>query len=336
MFPKTQSYIQKMLNEGVMPGVVYAFIDGRTQQTEIHSFGYQSIIPEKTMMLPDTLFDIASLTKVVGTTTVIFQLLAEKKLALTDPVNQYLPIQSEQLTVADLLLHQSDFEGYIPNRNELAAEPLKQALLTQINPGSQCQHQVKYSDVNYLYLGWIVEEILGEPIQTVIEKRVIAPLGLKQTTFHPDKQAVASTEQTTKRGLIKGEVHDPKAFILGEHCGSAGLFSNINDLIQFVLLYLNHGQFNGQTLIDESLLNSLDKPQTTLDMGQLRTYGWVIEPVGDHFALTHTGYTGTYLWIDLTLQRGFIFLSNRIHPVDDNPTYLRYRDELIRLFASEQ
>ena len=335
MFEKTQQYIQQMYEQHIFPGAIYAFI--AEGNIETHCLGRRSVMPKEEKMTLDTQFDLASLTKVVGTTTVIFQLLNEGKLALNDDVKEYLPISSNQLTIADLLLHRSDFQGYIPHRDQLPKQELCQALLTQMNPGGQVGKRVKYSDLNYIYLGWIAERICHSPIQRLIEDRVIQPLKMEETTFEPSAECCAPTENHAVRGLIRGKVHDPKAFRIGEQCGSAGLFSTIDDLITFCQMYLNGGRTKeGNVVINQDWLNQLAIPRTTIDQGQLRTYGWVIEPVAGHYALTHTGYTGTYLWIDLKWKRAFIFLSNRIHPIDDNPRYLKYRDQLIQVWKTEQ
>lgn len=335
MFNKTQQYVQHMQDRKVIPGASYAFIDGN--RVEIHTSGYRSIEPFVEEMTEDTQFDIASLTKVVGTTTVIFQLLQEGLIKLDDPVYLYLPIKSHQLTIADLLLHRSDFQGYIPQRDQLSKKELCQALLTQMTPGNEVGKRVKYSDLNYIYLGWIAESVTGDDIHTLIENRVIMPLKLSHTTFQPLKKQCAPTENHNDRGIIRGVVHDPKAFRIGSHCGSAGLFSTIGDLIKFCQMYLR----DGETVDDISMINrewllNLSQPITSIEQGQERTFGWVIESIDNHYALTHTGYTGTYLWIDLSWKRAFIFLSNRIHPIDDNERYLKYRDQLIQVWKKEQ
>lgn len=337
MFEQTQMKIQQMIDQQILPGAVYAFIDVTQQKNEIHWKGLKSRLPNEELMLPDTVFDLASLTKVIGTTTVIFQLIAEGKLGFTDKVKDYLDIQSTDLLVMDLLLHQSDFTGYIPNRDQLSEGELTKALLNEMQPGEKIHQQVKYSDINFVYLGWIIEAITGQSVQSAIEERVIIPMNLNQTTFQPNRLNSAPTENHAKRGLLRGVVHDPKAYQLGAHCGSAGLFSTIDDLIKFSYMYLRHGQsIEGKAIISADIIDQLSEPQTLESQGQLRTFGWQLEKVGDHFALTHTGYTGTYLWIDLTLKRAFIFLSNRIHPVDNKEEYLKARDEMIACFISEQ
>lgn len=333
MFDKTKAYMQHMIETRICPGYIAAFVHDTTE--EVVMSGNKAIVPQQEVMTLDSQFDIASLTKVVGTTTVIYQLLDEGKLHLNDRVNQYLPITSSDLTLRHLLTHTSDFQGYIENRNALEAKPLAQALLNDMTPGNQLGNVVTYSDINFLYLGWIVESITGKPIQTVIEERVLHPLKMNDTTTTPDVQRAVPTEHDVIRGYIRGSVHDPKTYRLAQHSGSAGLFSTVSDLIRFVQMYLRGGQTEqGKTIIPASIWPHLSQSYTKETM-RLYSLGWNLEKVNHHYMLTHTGYTGTYLSIDLIKQQGFIFLSNRIHPNDYREAYIKVRDGLIRQYIDE-
>lgn len=317
---QVNAYIDHMLDKHIMPGCVYAFVTDK--DAEIHVKGMKNKIDE---MTEDTVFDLASLTKVIGTTTVILQLMEEGRLTLDDKVADYLPIQNQQLTIRHLLTHTSDFQGYIMNRDQLKAQPLAQALLDEMQPGESMGKVVTYSDINFLYLGWIIEYLEQCPVQKVIHKRVIQPLHLKTMTFHPKDDDCAPTE-----GTLQGCVHDPKTQRLQAHSGSAGLFSNISDLIRFVQCYLN----GGNPLLKDTTINQL--PTSYSNSERPYSLGWNLEIVNHHYVLTHTGYTGTYLLIDLNDKQGFIFLSNRIHPVDDKETYILHRDQLIQTYIKER
>lgn len=333
MFDKTKAWMTHMQETGICLGYIASFVTA--DKSETITSGYKRIQPNHEVMTLNSQFDIASLTKVVGTTTVIFQLLADGGLHLDDKVQDYLPIQSSDLTIRHLLTHTSDFQGYIVGRNDLDAKPLAEALLSEMNPGEQLGKVVKYSDINFLYLGWIVEVITHQSIQSVIKERVIEPMGLLDTTTTPDTRRVVPTEDDKQRGLICGTVHDPKTYKLKAHSGSAGLFSTINDLTTFIRLYFNGGKTqDGTIIIQPEIIEALSQSYTKPDM---RPYslGWNLEKVGHHDALTHTGYTGTYLFIDLEKEQGFIFLSNRIHPEDKRDEYIAARDEMIRIFVKE-
>ena len=315
-----EQMIDKMLAKKIIPGCVYAFVT--KDEAEVHVKGMMN---KKDRMAVDAVFDLASLTKVIGTTTVILQLIEEGRLTLDDAVANYLPIQNKQLTIQNLLTHTSDFQGYIVNRDQLKAQPLAQALLTEMQPGENRGNVVKYSDINFLYLGWIIEHLEQCPVQEAIMQRVIQPLHLQTMTFQPKKEKCAPTE-----GTLQGSVHDPKTQRLQAHSGSAGLFSNMNDLIIFVQCYLN----GGSPLLKQSTIEKLSQSYSNSE----RPYslGWNLETINHHYVLTHTGYTGTYLLIDLKENTSFIFLSNRIHPVDDKENYLLYRDQLIQTYIQER
>lgn len=314
--------IQEMLQAKVMPGVVWSIYQNKTWQT--HAAGKQSILPQTQPMTKEAIFDIASLTKVVGTLSVVLQLIKEEKIAVTSPVQTYLPIKNQNLLIRHLLTHTSDFQGYIPNRDALPKQELSQALLTMLEPGNHLGKRVCYSDVNFIYLGWIAEKICQKPIQTLIQERVLTPLDMTTASFHPEKMHCVKTEQLENGEILQGTVHDPKARILRENCGSAGLFASVYDLQRFCEAYFEH----------RDILQMLAKNSLTPEGEQTRTLGWVLEEKENHYVLTHTGYTGTYLWLDLVEEVAVIFLSNRLHPVDDNKYYLKWRDEFIEVIRN--
>lgn len=329
---QTQQMIDTMIDQKVMSGVVYAFYqDG---EAEVFVKGKRQTTPTVAPMTRESIFDIASLTKVVGTTTVIFQLVEEGYLSLDDPVNQFLPITSNTLKVGHLLTHTSDFQGYIEHREALEARDLAYALMNEMIPGEKMGEKVTYSDINFIYLGWIIEHILNQPVHQAIQERVLQPLEMTHTSMYP-KGEVVPTECHATRGLICGQVHDPKTYRLQEHSGSAGLFSTIDDLLKFVQMYLNEGKApNGQVIIPKSRIDTLTQNYVQ-SANRPYSLGWNLERKSNHWVLTHTGYTGTYLLIDPIEKTAFIFLSNRIHPVDDKERYIRYRDQLIQTYITE-
>lgn len=320
-YEETIKYIEYMLEHKIMPGANVYLLDQNQEYS--YSFGYQTY-DQKDTLTKDSLFDLASVTKVVGTTTVILQLIEKQKLHLDDKVYQFLPIKSQKLQVKHLLTHTSDFQGYILNRNHLSADELTKSLLTKMQPGNNLGKIVKYSDINFLYLGWIAEKIAGQSIQNLITKNVLNKLTTNTFTFHPQGSI------PTEKGL-KNKVHDPKAQILGASCGSAGLFGSIEDMKIFTKMYLNNGQSAHNQILQLNTIKNLLHSYTD-GLNQNRSLGWVF----DHGNLTHTGYTGAYLSINPSTQQAFIFLSNRIYPSDENTKYLMYRDKLINIYHKEQ
>ena len=311
MYEQTKQYLQQMADMKIFPSAKVCFFSDETE--EILSYG-QSVND-------NSLFDLASLTKVIGTTTVVLQLIEQHKLLLTDYVCSYLNIKNKKLQIEHLLTHTSDFQGYIPNRNKLNANELKTALLQDIQSGIDLGQKVKYSDINFLYLGWIVEKITKRTIQQVIEDEVLDKLPPNNFTFMPPKSLCMPTEN-----YLQGIVHDPKAQILQTNCGSAGLFGTLFDVLIFAKDYLENN-----TLLLSSTIQRLNRVYTPINE-QSRSLGWVY----DNNNLTHTGYTGTYLSINLESREIFIFLSNRVCPVDNKEKYILHRDRLIKIYHSEQ
>jgi serine-type D-Ala-D-Ala carboxypeptidase len=270
-----------------------------------------------------TIYDIASLTKVVGTTTAIMILYDEKKIGLDDPVVNYLPTfgggDKDKVTIRMLLMHTS---GLPAGRDiwRIAQTPLEARALvlsTQLEgrPGAQ----YIYSDIGADILGMLVEEVTAEPLDKFLERRVFQPLGMNETMFRPAdslRYRIAPTEVTPPRGYpLQGEVHDENAYALGGVAGHAGLFSTAADLSIFAQMMLNGGEYNGVQIVS--------KPTVDLFVSRAfghRALGWDTAD-GDYgsgrylgpTAYGHTGFTGTSMWIDPEREMFVILLTNRVH-----------------------
>ncbi|WP_171333704.1 serine hydrolase domain-containing protein [Enterococcus cecorum] len=326
-YPKTQAKIQEYLNEKVFPGVCYAIID---QEKMIHKhFGYASLIPEKRVMSGNTLFDVASLTKVVCTTTMILKLMEQGLIEIDQPLKKYLPAYGdESITLRHLLTHTADIVTYIPNRDQLNQQELMQAYLT-LRAGDNLGKVVKYTDAGTILLGFMLEAIFQKPVTTIFKEEIFEPLQMTESQFPPLDMhySIAATEDT-----LCGQTHDPKARVLAEHAGNAGLFTNLADLLKFTQMYLNEGQLpDGRAFLQRETIAPLYQDQTPSKEGK-RSLGWDLR----YGFLFHTGYTGTFLCIDPKLQQAFIFLSNRVHPYDFRQEYLEKRDELIAIYLKEK
>lgn len=337
MYPNTQKLISSYLDEGIFPGVNYAFIKGET--LDKHTLGKAQVLPTNQPMTPDHLFDVASLTKVIGTNTLVLKLLEEGKLELDAPLHHYLPTLTDtQMTVLELLTHTSDVQAYIENRDQLSPTDLREALLN-LTHGNNQGKVVNYTDTGALYFGFLLEYLYQKPIQEQIVQEVLQPLGMTASTFKPDDSLpIAPTENHPTRGLIKGSVHDPKAWTLGENCGSAGLFSTLDDCLTFAQMMLRGGRTSsGQAFLKAETIHSLAKDWTG-EAQLMRSLAWDLLPGkdGEPPLLYHTGYTGTFMIIDLHNQETFVFLSNRVHPVDHRETYLAARNKLIATYLGEK
>ena len=280
---------------------------------------------DKTRVVPErSIYDLASLTKVVATTTALMILFDQGRLDLDAPVSKYLPTfgggAKDDITVRMLLEHRSGLpagrdiwrRAFTPDeaRAVVIATPL------ECSPG-RC---VIYSDIGAMLLGFIAEAASGQRLDVFLEEKVYEPLGMQETTFRPHwtlRDRIAPTELHPPRGYpLRGEVHDENAHTLGGIAGHAGLFSTASDLAVFAQMMLNRGEFNGVRVIADSTV-ALFTSRT--DKGS-RALGWdsctddsacgrILTPR----AFGHNGFTGTSMWIDPDRDLFVILLTNRVH-----------------------
>lgn len=296
--------IQEQLDRQVYPGASLALY--RQGQWQEYYFGWSN--PDLGLETSaDLVYDLASVSKVLGVGTLVLQALKEGLLRLEDPIQGLLPqFRHPHLRVVDLLTHTSGLDPYIPNRDALNQEELIQAML-QLELRSEVSYL--YSDVNYILLGFYLEALFGKSLEELVSARVCAPFKLLNTTYGPRPGAVP-----TVQGNDTGQVHDPKAQVLGPHTGSAGIFSTIPDLKKY-------------------LENQLLEPSVYLDQihgsdpANPRSLAWRRE--GDW--LDHTGYTGTFLLFNRKSQEAAIFLSNRTYWEDQRAQWIEDRNELMDL-----
>lgn len=270
-----------------------------------------------------SIYDLASLTKVVGTTTAAMILYDQGRLDLDAPVSTYLPAFSgglkDSVTVRQLLTHRSGLPaGRDLWRISRTPEEARAAVLAtnlECKPG-QC---FIYSDLGADVLGFVVEAIAGEPLDVFLHDRVFEPLGMTDTFFRPAdslKYRIAPTEIAPPRGYpLRGEVHDENAYALGGVAGHAGLFSTAADLSIFAQMMLNGGEYNGVRIVSDTTVALF-----TRRAAGTRALGWdTADGDGgsgkflDSRAYGHTGYTGTSLWIDPERQMFVLLLTNRVH-----------------------
>ncbi|MDZ7780655.1 MAG: glycoside hydrolase family 3 N-terminal domain-containing protein [Gemmatimonadota bacterium] len=307
---------------------------------------------------PTSLFDLASVSKVVGTTTAVMQLVQEDRLDLDAPVVSYLPEwargdpRKRDVTVRDLLVHRAglppfrrwffELEGEAAYRAAVADEPL------EAEPGEE----TVYSDMGPMTLAWIVEAVTGEKLDAFLERRVWEPLGMRETLYRPDLSLlprIAATELDTtwRNELVWGRVHDENADAMGGVAGHAGLFSTALDLSVFARMMSSGGRVpacapgevvgepcpvprpDSVRLLEPEVLREFTARQ---DPSSSRALGWDTpegrSSAGDYFtesAFGHTGYTGTSLWIDPELDVWVVLLTNRVHPTRENRKHIPLR-----------
>jgi CubicO group peptidase (beta-lactamase class C family) len=280
---------------------------------------------------PGTLWDIASLTKVVGMTSAMMQLVESGKVALDAPAQRYLPEWTgpgkERVTVRDLITHRSGLPAF-KQYYKLNVSPdstLRLFFTTPLDttPGAR----MVYSDIGAILLGKIVERVSGEPIDRYLARHVFGPLGMRDTRYRPDSSLlsrIAPTEKDPWRGRhVRGEVHDENAAALGGVSAHAGLFSSAHDLERLARVYLNGGTLDGARLARAETIRQFT---TVQDSGfSSRALGWDTPSENSsagHFmkrpAFGHTGFTGTSFWVAPQHDLSVILLTNRVNPTREH------------------
>jgi uncharacterized protein YbbC (DUF1343 family)/CubicO group peptidase (beta-lactamase class C family) len=317
------SVIEDAIQDGQVPGaVLLVWHDGQVVYRK--AFGNRSIEPRREAMTVDTVFDIASLTKVVATTVAVMQLVQKGEIRVNEPVAKYLPEFAqngkEDVTIRQLLTH---FSG-LPEDLDLTHTWQGRDTALQITyaqkpvdpPGSR----FLYSDVNFVVLGGLVERVSGMSLDQYCRQHIFAPLAMAHTRFLPPPSwlmNIAPTQFDEQGRMLRGIVHDPTARRMGGVAGHAGLFSTADDLSKFAQFLLTGG-----SVLSPLMIEKMTTPQQPPTAQVLRGFGWDIDspfssnrgdllPVG---GFGHTGFTGTSLWIDPTTRTYIILLTNAVHP----------------------
>ncbi|MGA7287004.1 MAG: serine hydrolase [Terriglobales bacterium] len=317
------SVINDAIAQQQIPGAVLIVgHDGRVAYRK--AYGDRALEPRREAMTLDTIFDCASLTKVVATTTALMQLWEQGKFRMNDPVAKYLPEFAQNgkqdITIRQLLVHYSglapDLDLTKPWEGKETAERMAFEEAPEWAPGSQ----FVYSDVNFVVLGALVERLSGQSLDQYTAQHIFAPLGMKETRFLPPpslEPRIAPTEEDENHRLLRGVVHDPTARRMGGVAGHAGVFSTADDLAIFAQALLD----GGRGILTSATVAKMTAPQQPVNGTVLRGFGWDIDspwssnrgelfPIGSY---GHTGFTGTSLWIDPTTNTYIVLLTNAVH-----------------------
>ncbi len=289
--------------------------------------GWRATVPSPELMTADTIFDIASLTKVIATTPSVLRLWEMGKVDLNAPLGRYLKefntAAFQDVTVMRLLTHSAGMND-LPSRDAMAkgfpeAARLQARAGLAVTPGGT----FLYSDTGFILLGELVRRVSGQPLDTFARKQFYAPLGMRATAFDPPKawrKRIAPTEAVNSHGPLRGVVHDGNARLLHGIAGHAGLFSTASDLSRFCRMLLAGGQLGGKRYLKEATVRAMFAPH---EIGEsTRGLGWDISSpysrtLGAYFpmgSVGHTGFTGTAIWMDPATQVYMILLTNRVHP----------------------
>lgn len=336
--------IEEAMGKHELPGAV-VLVARKGRVVWHRAYGSRALEPKLEAMTPDTIFDLASLTKVVATATSIMILVERGKIRLSDPLSRFIPeIKGEgreRITIEYLLTHRAgyapDFDlkerwtGYDEAIKRLIKEPVRTL------PGTR----FVYSDIGYIALGEVVHRASGLTLDEFARRNIFVPLGMRDTGFRPGKNLRARIAPTEKRRgqmsylgdtaenngtdadkWLRGEVHDPTSYRMNGVAGHAGLFSTAGDLAVYCQMILNGGEYQGVRILGPLTVATMLRPRLVSEGGWSRGLGWDINTSfstnrGDAFPLGsfgHTGFTGTSLWLDPATDMFLIFLSNRVHP----------------------
>lgn len=290
--------------------------------------GSLTLSPDVTMTL-DSIFDAASLTKVIATAPAIMLLKERGQLDLEAPVSRYIPefigAGREKILVRHLLTHESGLNAGLPREPAWTGYEEGIRLATQTTPSAAPETFFRYSDINFILLGEIVRRVSGQSLHDFTQQHLFAPLKMASTRYLPPeewRQRIAPTEKDEKGIMLTGVVHDPTARRMGGIAGHAGLFTCAEDLARFARMILNRGELEGVRVFKPETLQTMEQVQSSATTHERRGFGWDIDspfsrPRGDTFPIGsfgHTGFTGTSLWLDPYSKSFVIFLSSRLYP----------------------
>lgn len=319
--------IEKAIDEEKLPGAVVWVEHGGMIYNK--AYGNRALVPQQEDMTKDTIFDAASVTKVIAGMPAIMILVERGKVNLDAPVHNYISEfgasgEKAKITVRHLLTHVSGLPPDVSTKDKWhgTEEAIKRAAeIKMLNPVGT---KFVYSDINLFLVGEIVARVSGMPLNEFCAKEIYQPLKMVDTGFLPPKEKIPriAPTQWTEGVMLRGVVHDPTARFMGGVAGHAGLFTTAADLARYCRMMLNLGELDGVRIFKPETVKLMTSVQTPPTIPYRRGLGWDIDtgfsrPRGDHFPLGsygHTGFTGNALWIDPFSKTFFIFLSNRVHP----------------------
>ena len=342
------SYLAAESDSGAFPGAVLA-VGRHGRLAALAPVGHYGV-DDRRPVEAGTLYDLASLTKVVALTTACMILVDEGRLALDAPIARYVPEfrgpMKDRVTVRHLLTHSAGLAADLPLYTETASRRPALAAVDTTTLLAPPGTSYRYSDLSAIVLMQVVERVTGEPFDRWVETRVFGPLGMPATRFLPPaswRDRIAPTEHDTvfRHRWLRGEVHDESAARLGGVSGNAGLFSNALDLSRFAAMLLNGGAWDTLQLIRAETVAEFTERQN-MPPGSSRALGWDT-PADSGYSSAgtklsrrsfgHTGFTGTSIWMDPDRDLFIILLTNRVNPTRANTAILRVRARVADLVA---
>jgi uncharacterized protein YbbC (DUF1343 family)/CubicO group peptidase (beta-lactamase class C family) len=345
--PALDEAINQAIAQDRLPGAVL-LVGHNGQIVYRKAYGKRALVPRPETMTADTIFDCASLTKVIATTPSLMKLFEQGKFRLDDKVTDYIPEFQEgksDITLRDLFTHFSGLQPDVPLKPEWTGYDTGIHLACTTKPAGPPGVRFVYSDINFILLGEIVHRLSGQMLSDYARRNIFLPLGMTETMFLPSASLVpriAPTERVDKTGPpLRGVVHDPSARAMGGVAGHAGLFCTAADLARFCQMMLNGGSLDGVRLFSPLTVAKFTQPQSPPGQPILRGLGWDIDspysgnrgemfPIGSY---GHTGFTGTSIWLDPSTQSYVILLANSVHP-DARPALTPLRAKVATIVAA--
>lgn len=318
-FAQAREVVRKAVAKGNPHGAVLHIESGERKMTLVE--GQRALVPAKEEMTEDTIFDAASLTKVVATLPCVMRLIEEGKIELEAEARRYLPEMRPGITIRHLLTHTSGLRPGIPKEPPWSGYETGIKLAVALEPDGPPDRFFRYSDINFILLGEIVRRVSGTALNEFAAKNVFAPLKMDSTRFVPPddwEPRIAPTEKDENGIMLRGVVHDPTSRKMGGVTGHAGLFTTAGDLAKYARMILA----GGAGVLKPETVRLMTTPHTIATVFERRGLGWDVDsafsrPRGKAFPIGsfgHTGFTGTSLWIEPQTKTFVVFMCSRLHP----------------------
>jgi CubicO group peptidase (beta-lactamase class C family) len=353
-----QAMMRWGVEDGAFPGGVL-LIGNHAEILYHQAFGSAQVIPDTRPATTDTIYDLASLTKVICTTTLMMQLIERGKVRLDDPVERYFPgfavHGKENVRLRHLLTHCSGLPAWKPLYLAANTNEERLAYIKNLELDYATGTNVIYSDLGFILLGEMVAQLYNRPLDEVAQTQIFTPLQMEETCYNPPRDRwnrIAPTEVNNdfetemshdtagiarREGVILGEVHDTNCYTMGGVTGHAGLFAPAYDLYHFVKMLLNRGEYKGRQILSPRMVEAMLQNYTSHIPGDNRGLGWdkpaelcsggdLLTPM----SIGHTGFTGTSIWIDPISDLAVVLLTNRVHPTCSTK-HIRFRPLLHNL-----
>ena len=351
-YPKITDILERGKKSRIFPGIFLLFAHKGAIKYK-KAIGYASLVPEKTSLQESAVFDLASLTKTIATTSALMLLVQEKEIGLDDKASRFVPSLERhgksEITIRHLLTHSAGFPAWRPYYREICKRRdftpgsiIKRAVYEMVHREplvSPVGKESRYSDLGFILLGEIIENVSEKSLDKVCREKIFKRLGMDNTFFipldekkHQKNRLFAATEDCPwRKRVITGEVHDDNAYVMGGVSGHAGLFSTGEDVSLFAkeLLDILRGEkgFVSQKILREFVTRQNLVKNSTWALGW-DTPSRILSTSGKYFSeesIGHTGFTGVSLWIDLKREIVVVLLSNRVHPSRENEVFNRFR-----------